>query len=242
MPADFKPKSLSDKTIALVVLSVYIIYILFLIKIEGSNVLKKHRLAEIVIALHSLCFFGFFICLPRKAAIIKGAVLSLIVPYLCCMVLYTTFYVTYLVDWKLPSYFLREKRISLFLLDFIAYSGLAPYLTLGVWVVSLPLLVILGVCTYLSRLQIGPLAVERADIFAQKKFILFIGIIYIAFVIIYAFMLKIKWGGYYSQIIEHGVSIYIFSFFSILYTAPFIANNIKRFFLCCLILTRQSNK
>jgi len=236
MPADFKPKSLSDKTIALVVLSVYIICILGFVKIAEPAVLKKHRLAEIVIALHSLCFFGFFICLPRKAAMIKGVILSVIVPYLCCMILYTTFHVTYILDWKLPLFLVSEQRISFFLLDLIANFGLVPYIMFGGWFVSLVLLVILGICTCLYRLQIGTLAVERTGIFIQKKFILLTGIIYIAFVTIYAFMLKVKWDGYFRQIFEHGAFIYIFSFFSILYAAPFITNNIKRIFLCCLII------
>jgi len=230
MVINIKLKSLSDKTIALIVLSVFLVYILVLLKFIGpAYLVKKQRLAEIIITLHLLCFFGFFMFFPRKKTVIKGIVLCAIIPLICCMLLYTTFHVVCIVDWKSP--FIDSDLFYL-----IAMFGLASYINLGAWVVSLPLLVVFGVYIYLSRQHIDSLVPERVGVFAQKKNILFMGIVYIVFAIMYAFILKVKWGAYHKQIFEHGAFIYIFSFLSIFYAIPFIKDNLKKSFLYCLVI------
>jgi hypothetical protein len=235
MSANLKLRGLSDKTIVLVVLSVYVVYILGLLKfLEPAYLVRKQRLVEIVVTVHLLCFFGFFIFFPKRATIIKGIVLCAIIPLMCCMIMYTSYYVTYIVDWKLPR--------SGDLFYFVGMLGLAPYFTLGAWVVSLPLLVVFGVCACLFRWYAHSPAVipiqERIETnrFGRMKFILFIGVIYAVFAIAYDFVLKVKWGGYHEQIIGHGVPIYIFSFFSIIYMIPFIANDIRKAVLYCLVI------
>ena len=240
---------LSDKTIGLVVLSVYVVYILGLFKfLWPASVVRKANLTEIVIALHSLCFFGFFISLPKKTTIVKGIVLCAIIPFACCMVLYTTSHAIYVIEWKLPL-FLSELSIKNIVFDIfymIEMSGLVPYLTLCAWLVSLPLLVIFGVCVYLSRLCMRSPETKKVYIFVQqrlemnlfvrRKFVLLTGVVYIAFAVAYAFVLKFQWGDYFRKVFEYGIPIYIFSFFSILYAIPFIINNIKQTVLSCLLM------
>ena len=239
-----KLRVLPDKMIALVALSVYVVYILGLSNyMIPVRLITRQRLSEIVIALHLLCFFGFFVFFPRKGGIIKGVVLCAIIPLICCMMVYTTYHVVYIIEWKLPLFLRSERGLGDFLFNIIDYSGLVPYLTLCVWAVSFALLLVFGICIYLSRgyahrPEIDALVQQKIKITRPEriKFILLMVAIYIAFAIAYVFVLKIRWGGYCERITEYGVPVYVFSFFSIIYLVPFIVNNIKKAILCCLAI------
>ena len=238
---------LSDKTIGLVVLSVYAVYTFTLFKfLEPNFIIRKKHLAEFVITLHLLCFFGFFVSFPRnffpgKRAIIKGIVLCGIIPFACCAMVYTTFYVTYIIDWKLPPF--RTESIGSAISDLIVnFSGLPAYLTLAVWLVSLPLLAIFCICTYTPILRMYSPGSKIIHSPLQKafkasrciKFVLLTGVTYIVFAIGYVFTLKSQ-HTYYSRIFDHGALLYIFSFLSIFYILPSV-DNIKKAIAYCLII------
>jgi len=239
-------RELPDKTIALIVLSVYIAYILGLFKFLGSHVVAKRGVPELIIALHSLCFWVFYIYFPRKSTIIKGIILCIIIPVLSCVMLYISYSAIFVIKWKLPLFLVREQRIDFVLFNFISYFGLAPYAMLGAWFVSLPLLIIYGICLYLSRFRMHYSEVKNTHIFVQqkiemnflkhRKFTLISVIIYIVFILVYAFFAKTQLENYFEKIFYQGVFIYAFSFLSILYIISFIDGKMKKYILYCLII------
>lgn len=243
--SELKVNVFTARTISLIVLAVYVVYIFGVFKFLGGRfIAHRNHALEGIIALHFLCFLVFYVWFPTKFTIKKGLILCVVIPLLCCAILYTTCnFVNFIFTGKLP--FLHRESIGDMVLVFVGANGIVGYVMFGMWFVHLPLLVIYIIFMCFSRSPgYTEILKERVFIqqknkvrfFAHGKFTLIVGMIYFVCAIALGFFEKLHNNEYYADTFFSGSLIYLFSFISILHVAPFIVGNTRKIISYCLII------